>query len=362
MQSLAGGAKRITYRIGPFNVVPGQNSIGYAPITQRPQVDGYITRIKPNLTYLDGTRAAGRRHPPAPRGVGEHLAARTTRASAPSCSSPRARRRRSLQLPKGYGYPLRRTDNLVLNHMIHNLTPMPDAGLHDLPDRLRAEGLARRARHPAGAADLDGRASAVSLYPVFNVRKGSGRNGRFTYPDDAQNPYGGGPKRNQWVVDRPGVLVATGGHLHPGGLHTDLKVRRHGRTVAAVPLEREVLRARGRRVLGRRDDRHAAGLEGEGPEGRRALGQRDLRHAGARSWWESMGIMVTYMADGGPGKNPFKQKLDRRGRVTHGHLPENNNHGGGTDASLPGPAHAPGRHRQSRLRGPRELPLPARAT
>ena len=65
--------------------------------------------------------------------------------------------------------------------------------------------------------------SAVSLYPVFNVRKGSGRNGRFTYPDDAQNPYGGGPKRNEWVVDRPGVLVATAGHLHPGGLHTDLK-------------------------------------------------------------------------------------------------------------------------------------------
>ncbi len=31
----------------------------------------------------------------------------------------------------------------------------------------------------------------------------------------------------------------------------------------------------------------------------------DTRRA---SWWESMGIMVTYMADGGPGKNPFKQK------------------------------------------------------
>ena len=47
MQSLAGGAKRLTYRIGPFNIIPGQNSIDYAPITQRPQVDGYITRIRP---------------------------------------------------------------------------------------------------------------------------------------------------------------------------------------------------------------------------------------------------------------------------------------------------------------------------
>src|SRR4051794_10339514 len=55
VSSLAGGAKRITYRIGPFDIKPGQNPIDFAPITQRPQVDGYITRFKPNLTYLDGT-------------------------------------------------------------------------------------------------------------------------------------------------------------------------------------------------------------------------------------------------------------------------------------------------------------------
>ena len=30
-----------------------------------------------------------------------------------------------MPFPKGYGYPLRRTDGLVLNHMIHNLTPTP---------------------------------------------------------------------------------------------------------------------------------------------------------------------------------------------------------------------------------------------
>lgn len=51
MQSLAGGAKRITYRIGPLDVVPGQNSINLRPISERPQVDGYITRIRPDLIY-----------------------------------------------------------------------------------------------------------------------------------------------------------------------------------------------------------------------------------------------------------------------------------------------------------------------
>ena len=33
------------------------------------------------------------------------------------------------------------------------------------------------------------------------------------------------------------------------------------------------------------------------------------------SWWESMGIMVVYMADGGPGKNPFKTKVNRPGQA-----------------------------------------------
>ena len=37
-----------------FDVTPGQNSIGLRPILERPQVDGYVTRIKPNLTYLNG--------------------------------------------------------------------------------------------------------------------------------------------------------------------------------------------------------------------------------------------------------------------------------------------------------------------
>jgi plastocyanin len=49
-----------------------------------------------------------------------------------------------------------------------------------------------------------------------------------------------------------------------------------------------------------------------------------------------MGIMVTYMADGGPGRDPFKRRVNYPGRPTHGHLPENNNHGGGR-SHLPNP-------------------------
>ena len=96
-----------------------------------------------------------------------------------------------------------------------------DAGLHGLPGGLRAEGV-------AGGARRSGRCtrSGWTWRPASSTRCstcGRAPAGRVAsrIPNDAENPYGGGPKRNQWVADRPGVLVATAGHLHPGGLHTD---------------------------------------------------------------------------------------------------------------------------------------------
>jgi plastocyanin len=58
------------------------------------------------------------------------------------------------------------------------------------------------------------------------------------------------------------------------------------------------------------------------------------------SWWESMGIMVVYMADAGSGKNPFSKRVDYPGQPTHGHLRENRNHGGGK-SNLPDPRKLP---------------------
>jgi hypothetical protein len=58
------------------------------------------------------------------------------------------------------------------------------------------------------------------------------------------------------------------------------------------------------------------------------------------SWYESMGIDVLYMADGGGGKDPYRSKVDRPGQVTHGHLAENNVHGGGP-AQMPDPRNLP---------------------
>jgi plastocyanin len=332
VQSLAGGAKRITYKIGPFEVTPGQNSIGYAPISQRPQVDGYITRIKPDLTYLDG-------RVPGVDVIHLHHAVwvNTSRQGAgiglpvePFFAAGEEKTR--MLLPKGYGYPLKRTDNLLLNHMIHNLTPVPTRVYMTYQIDFAPKGsLAARGLRPVRPVWMD--VQSGSLYPVFNVRKGSGGNGRFTYPDEAGNPYRGGPKKNRWVVDRPGVLVATAGHLHPGGLYTDLKVRR-GRKTARL------FRSRAKYFEPAGAVSWDVAMTATRPDWRVKLRRGDVLSVNATydtrrgSWWESMGIMVAYMANGGPGENPFKTKVDKPGVVTHGHLPENDNHGGGP-SSLP---------------------------
>jgi plastocyanin len=341
VQALAGGAKRVTYKIGPFNIRPGQNPIDYAPIVQRPQVDGYITRIKPNLTYLDG------KVPPVDvihlhHAVWVNLSGENVNSGGypGELFFAAGEEKTTATLPKGYGYPLKTTDTLVLNHMIHNLTPVPTQLYMTYQIDFVPKGSpAARGIRPVHPIWMDVRNGESDFYPVFNVRKGSGRNGRFTYPNDAKNPYRGQPKRNQWVVDRPGVLVATGGHLHPGGLYTDLKLTRNGKTV-------RLFRSRAKYFEPAGAVSWDVAMTVSRPDWRVKVKKGDVLSVSATydtsrgSWWEAMGIMPTFMAGGGPGVNPFRHKVDRPGRVTHGHLPENDNHGGGP-TSLPDPRRLP---------------------
>ena len=338
VKSLAGGKQRITYRIGPFNVIPGQNDIGYAPIRERPQVDGWFTRIRPDLVYTNG-RVPGVEVIHLHHGVWVNLdRGASTSGLGVEPFFAAGEEKTILTLPKGYGYPVNQSDRLLLNHMIHNLTPVPTKVymVYEVDFVPKGSPAARRMRavRPIWMDVQNG-----SLYPVFNVRKGSGGNGRFTYPNEARNPYRGGPRKNEWVVDRPGVLVATAGHLHPGGLFTDLKVKRgrkKARLFRSVAKYYEPAGAvswdvsmtatpRNWRVKLRRGD---------------VLSTSATYNTKRASWWESMGIMVAYMARRGPGKNPFRQRISTRGRVTHGHLPENDNHGG-ERTLLPDPRRLP---------------------
>jgi plastocyanin len=328
VQSLASGAKRIKYRVGPVAVTPGQNRIAYDVLGHKPTVDGFITRIKANLVRADGSV------PPSSQimfhhGVWLNMSSQdaSTNGVLPERFFAIGEEKTILTLPRGFGYPYRADDEWLLNHMIHNLTPRSDElyftyELDFIPATSRAAARTRPVR-PVWMDVQNG-----TLYPVFDVLKGTGRHGRFTYPTQARGVYGSGPRRNEWTVDRDGVLVATAGHLHSGGLWNDLYLRRGGkqahlfRSIAkywepAGPVSWDVSMTATRpgwRVKVRKGDVLRTSVT---YETRRA------------AWPESMGIMVAYMADRGRGANPFKTRVDKPGRVTHGHLKENSNHGGG---------------------------------
>jgi hypothetical protein len=57
------------------------------------------------------------------------------------------------------------------------------------------------------------------------------------------------------------------------------------------------------------------------------------------SWYEVMGIIdpLWITSSAVAGRDPFAQKVDWHGVVTHGHLAENDNHGGTGQAVLPDP-------------------------
>jgi hypothetical protein len=243
--------------------------------------------------------------------------------------------------------------------MIHNLTPRAmqlyvTYTIDFIPDTAPAAKAIQPVR-PIWMDVENGR-----IYPVFDVPKGKGK---FTYPNDAVNPYRGRP-RNKWTVDRDGVLVSTAGHVHSGGLYTDMYLTRPGAKYLGPPCDSLKTRAKRRRCKAKAPNVNgnrahlfrsiAKYFEPAGPVSwdvamtgtrenwRVALKKGDTLEINATyenkraGWYESMGIMVAYMADGTAGKDPFASKVDQPGKVTHGHLKENRVHGG-KKTKLPDP-------------------------
>jgi plastocyanin len=244
-------------------------------------------------------------------------------------------------LPAGYGYPYKAGDRWVINYMLHNLLATPDEVYiaYDL-DFIPADApgaKAMKAAHPIWNDVEKGK-----NYPVFDVLKGSGHDGVYTYPDDAIDPYKGRIPANQVAVDKDMVLLGMTGHLHPGGLHTDMYLSRPGVTEGANGASV----VNGKVHLFRSD---AIYYEPAGAvswdvsttatplDWRASVKQGDTISISASydtkraSWYESMGIMVLWAADAADatGPDPFQAKVDVKGAVTHGHLAENDHHGGG---------------------------------
>ena len=337
------GVQHLHFEYGPLHLNPGQNIIQFSGTdVPKPTVPGWITGIAPNLILTDGTV------PPVDH-IHLHHAVwlNLSRTDATDPGLPQrffasGEEKTKLTLPPGYGYRFEPTDTWYLNYMLHVLDDKAyDVKLtYDLDFVPDAPGVNMREVVPWWLDVQNG-----SIYPVFDVPAGSGAGGTFTYPTQATNPYGGGPAKNEFTVPTDGELVQTAGHLHPGGLHTDLNLSRP---------------ASGGRTKNAHLFKSAAHyFEPAGPVSwdvamtatpstwRVHVKPGDTLSVTATynttnwSWYEVMGIMVVWFAPGNGGDNPYKVKVDGKGAITHGHLPENDNHGGSLDPTLADPATLP---------------------
>ncbi len=397
---LPNGVERITYYVGedggPLQVTSGQNRIDYDPIfgLQKPSRNGWITRIEPNLVRPDGSIPKSSKvmfhHGVWLNASRDDATDDSVGASFPERFYATGEEKTAMELPPGFGYRYEKTDLWILNHMIHNLVVEPmelyvTYTIDFIPDGSPlAEGI-----EPVRPIWMD--VENGTEYPVFDVKRGSGgKDGEFTYPADAGNPYGSGARENEWVVDRDGVLVQTIGHVHTGGLSTELYLNRDGAKYSGPRCRkpRKMTRAqkkkwsKKRKRAFRKKQKRIRNCRSKQPNvngdrvelftsqakyfGNRRPVSWDVAMYGTRpdwrvevkagdtlelqttyetkiaSWYESMGINVVYMADADvAGNDPYSKKVSYRGVLNHGHFEENNDHGGKGPTVGPDPRRLP---------------------
>jgi hypothetical protein len=373
-----GACRRLKFVFGPIAVKPGQNDVLVEPITiEKPVQDGYIVRFKPDLVGEDGTV------PPIEQIHLHHGTWLSVPSYGNSAFAAAGEEKTLFPWPKGYGLPIKATDQWALLYMVHSAVAQPKVVYitYEVDFIPKAKGDALGVK-PAYPLWLDVRPSG---YPVFNVQRDfGGADGTCTWPREecaGFDPYGkpftgqgqaGDGKGRDLGLDglsfggqpfRGGTLIGIGGHLHPGGLTNDIDLVRGGRDGPA----RRIYTSEA--VYWDRDDPTQPGgppnswdfsIEVVGlPQWGVHLEPGDILRSNAtydttlQSTYEDMGIAVGLLVpdkpDGtpdAPGVDPFAVAADRsedcvtgglqapeptlcdKGGVTHGHLRENDNFGG----------------------------------
>src|SRR5215216_1573546 len=315
------GVQHLHFAYGPVEVAPGQNTIALDVNTQRPTVDGWIVGFRPNLVRVsDGS---------IPRVDVIHLHHGVWLKNFQPLFAA-GEEKTAIAAPPGYGWRYRTSDKWHMNHMIHNLTPTPDEvfvtyDIDFIPDGSpAAQGI-----NEVQTIWLD---TVGGAYPVFDAKRGAGGNDRrFTYPDESRRAA-----RNGWTAPEDGALVGTAGHLHPGGLWTDLTLTRDGKSTRLFRSKAKYYEPAGAVSWD-------VSMTVTPPQWRVQLRKGDVLSVSGTydtkraSWYESMAIMPTIFDPGGTGVDPFTTDVDVEGQVTHGHLAENNGHGGGRLSGLANP-------------------------
>ncbi len=245
--------KRIKFLFGPIMVKPGQMDVSINPVTiEKPTYDGYVTRFKPDLVYVDD---GGK-----PQTQNMHLHHATWLNGGESYGSGpffAAGEEKTIgALPTGYGMQVLRDDVWLLLYMVHNALPTAERVwiTYDIDFVEKSVGDAMGII-PVKPVWLDVQKDRIadgapntSANPVFNVQRGFGQRDPDTgrrvcvWPKQncsRQDPYGnstpqqGKPVKlagQDWTVpaELAGTLVGLGGHLHPGSLRDEVSLVRNG--------------------------------------------------------------------------------------------------------------------------------------
>ena len=343
------GVEHITYCYGPITIAPGQNIIKLRPAIDGngnklwPQEDGYITRFDPEFIYADGT---------VPRVDVLHLHHAVWAVNgAPQFAV--GEEKTVQQLPNGFGWPSHPGDSWILNDMLHDLVAQP-AQVYVVwrLDFVPASSPAAAAIKPVHTRWMDV-AGNPSLYPVFDALRSDGHNGTYTFPDQAPpadlHPCGSGGRApdthgclgaaQSWTPNQDVTLIATAGHLHPGGLNTQLTDTRGGNTNTLFTSDAHYYEPAGEVSW----DVAMGGTPADWRVGVKA-GDKVSVHATydtrRADWYEVMGIMPVAVYNGTlagsqdaqaahcvtPGDPPGC--IPQTEVLTHTHLSENDNHGG----------------------------------
>jgi plastocyanin len=334
------GVQHITYCYGPITVNPGQNVIRLRGTRLFPQKPGYITRFDPELVYTDGT---------VPRVDVLHLHHAVWVVNRKPQFAV-GEEKTIIQAPRGFGWRTQPSDRWWLNDMLHDLIGkaaqvyivwrvdyVPDTA----PAAKNLKTVHTQWMDVSGPSPRVGVSSPI--YPVFNALRKYGKNGRYTFPDQAKGAQRQLIGASQtWTPDHPVTLLQTAGHLHPGGLNTKLEVKRGDRKNTLF-----TSRAHYFEPAGEVSWDVAMGAAPRDWRVKLRPGDELSVHAtydtSRADWYEVMGIMPVAVYDGTDvgGVGAFSGKIPKTGVLTHGHLSENRHHGGNSTSAYRNPLKLP---------------------
>ncbi len=284
------GIQHLHYEYGPVQIVPGQNTIDFGPEQAEARRARATSRASsPNLIYASNHKV--------PRVDVIHLHHGVWVMNGyPTFAA--GEEKTIFNAPQGYGYHYKPSDSWIMNYMIHNLTPTPTKvfityDIDFVPDSTPAAAVDH-----AGPPDVDGRGGHQGL-PGLRRDQGHRQEGQVHVPERRAR------RREE----------ATIGPAHSGRWTKRRDARGHG---GAPPSGRALHGPHGTRngatkQLFRSQAKYfePAGavswdvsMTATKPDWQVALKAGDMVDVSSTydmskaSWYESMGIMVTWYADG----------------------------------------------------------------